>query len=313
MKKTILALAITGLFATTAQAANVYDADGVSADVYGRMQFEVRENGSDTDGVGTARMGFDAKSAITSDISAIAKGEWQIASENSTADDEEFDTRHLYVGFESAAYGKLIFGQTDSAFYQAIAATDMYNKFGYGAFDNGDASVDMGRQEGQIIYSGEFAGVYVGASYQFQDAANHIDDTYALTLGYSMADFAVYGGALIQEFDNAENKTSYALSASYTMDDLYLAAAYAGSEQDLVADYQGYDFFASYAIDAAKVYGGYTFQEKEAGATTTDHYEAITMGASYSLNANMLAWIEYKADLISGNDDVLNIAVQYNF
>lgn len=38
MKKTILAIAIPGLFASAANAAVVYDKDGTSFDIYGRVQ-----------------------------------------------------------------------------------------------------------------------------------------------------------------------------------------------------------------------------------------------------------------------------------
>lgn len=316
MKKTILAVSITALFATSAQAATVYDADGVSADVYGRMEFNITDNNADSDtvdGVGSARMGFKGKSAINTNVSAIAKGEWQIAAEN--GDSSKFEARHLYAGFETADYGTIIFGQTDTAFYKAVEATDLYESFGYGAFGN----VEDGRQEGQIIYSGQFSGVYVGASYQFQnedfktadDVLAPLDSSYALTLGYSLADLAGYAGYHVQEFANAEDKKNYALSVAYTLNDLYLAAAYAGSEQDNVADYQGYDLFASYAIDAAKVYGGYTFQENT--TANEDTFDAITLGTGYAFNANMYTWVEYQADMLDENDDQWVAGVRYSF
>ncbi|HEY5715931.1 MAG TPA: porin [Psychromonas sp.] len=323
IKKAILPAMISALLATSAQAANVYDVDGVSADVYGRMQFDISDDGTDTDGTGSARMGFKGKSVINDDLSAIAKGEWQIAAENSGKDDKQFAARHLYAGFASADYGTLIFGQTDTAFYQAVAATDIYNTYGYGAFGN----VEDGRQEGQIIYTGEFAGVYVGASYQFQDdqfanpneddddstddATTTLDNSYALTLGYSIADVAVYAGYHVEQFADLENKENYAVSASYVLGDLYLAAVFAGSQQDDVADYQGYDLFASYNFDATKVFGGYTFQENT--ETDEDTFEAVTLGAEYAFNEQLKTWIEYQADMISGNDDAVTVALQYNF
>lgn len=306
MKKALLPAIISALCATSVQAANVYNVDGTIVDVYGRMQFDISDDGSDTDGTGSARMGFKAASPINSDVTAIARGEWQIDAENSD-EDNDFTARHLYAGFYTTEMGSLIFGQTDTAFYQAVAATDMYNSYGYGAFD----SVEDGRQEGQIIYSGDFAGVYVGASYQFQDETQALDDSYALTLGYNIADVAVYGGYHIEQFASLEDKENYAISAAYTLDDLYLAAVYAGSKQDDVADYQGYDLFASYALDATSIYGGYTFQENT--DTDEDTFDAITLGTQYAFNDNMKAWAEYQVDMIDGNDDAWTVAVQYNF
>ncbi len=323
MKKTILAVAIPALFAASAQAANVYDADGVSADVYGRMQFNISDDGSDTDGVGSARMGFKARSVISDGVSAIAKGEWQIAAENS--DDSKFTARHLYAGFDFDDAGSVIFGQTDTAFYQAVAVTDLYNSYGYEAF----TGVEDGRQEGQIIYAGQFGGFYVGASYQFQDDSFEIDlgspgvpnqfntnqsldSSYATTLGYNF-DFGldVYGGYHKEKFEAGFDKENYALSAAYTMDDLYLAAVYATSDLEGYK-LKGYDLFASYALDATSLYGGYTAQEGS-GELSGDTVDVWTLGVSYAFNSNMLAWAEYRLDQLDGADDTWTLAVQYNF
>ena len=323
MKKAILPAIISALLANTAYAANIYDADGTTADLYGRMQFDISDNGDATDsddsldGVGTARIGTTYSSMINSDVSAIARGEWQIAAENS--DDSEFTTRHLYAGFASDEMGSLIFGQTDSAFYQAVAATDIYNTYGYGAFDG------VNRQEGQIIYSGEFSGFSVDASYQFQDdnfsdlydgTTTPLDKAYALTLGYNIEGVGIHAGTWIQQFADYGDKTSYALSLTYTYNDLYLAGVYLTADQDGSTDvadantYDGYDLLASYTIDNAKLYGGYTFQEAD---DNTDMTDEVTLGAQYAVNNNLITWVEYKADQIDGNDDVWTAAIQYNF
>ena len=326
MKKAILPAIITALLATTAQAANIYNADGTTADLYGRMQFDISDNGDTTDadnsldGVGSARIGTTYSSMINSDISAIARGEWQIAAENS--DDSKFTTRHLYAGFASDEMGTVIFGQTDGAFYQAVAATDVYNTYGYGAFDG------VNRQEGQIIYSGEFSGFSIDASYQFQDknfsdlvglgdgTVVSLDNAYALTLGYNVEGLGIHAGTWIQQFDSLGDKTSYALSLTYTYDDLYFAAVYLTADQDgssVIADantYDGYDLLASYKINNAKLYGGYTYQEAD---DNTDMTDEVTLGAQYAINNNLVTWVEYVADNIDGSDDVWTAAIQYNF
>ena len=327
MKKVILPAIISALLASPAYAANIYDADGTTADLYGRMQFDISDDGTTTtdsdgslDGVGSARIGTTYSSMITSEITAIAKGEWQIAAENS--DDSEFTTRHLYAGFSSDEMGSLIFGQTDSAFYNAVAATDIYNTYGYGAFDGVD------RQEGQIIYSGEFSGLSIDASYQFQDknftglvgldddATASLDKAYAITLGYNVEGLGISAGTWVQQFEDYQDKTSYAVSLNYTLNDLYLAAVYLTADQDGSSDieeannYDGYDLLASYVINDAKLYGGYTFQEAD---DNTDMTDEVTLGAQYAVNNNLITWVEYKADQINGNDDVWTAAIQYNF
>ncbi|WP_026339220.1 porin [Psychromonas ossibalaenae] len=332
MKKTILAIAVTGLMAASAQAANVYDADGVSADVYGRMQFDISDTKNTTmSGVGTARLGINASSEIAPGIRGIAKGEWQIRAENSADDAKQLSARHVYAGFATDDYGQLVFGQTDTAFYQAVAATDIFNTYGYAAF----ANVEDGRQEGQIVYNGTFNNFYVGASAQFADdnfkydlgnpdsgvpahtTGEKLDNSYAVTLGYT-ADFglSVYGGYHAQDFKDA-NKNNYALSAAYSREDLYLGAAYvwAELEKDGVtgeSKVAGYDLVASYALDAVSLYGGYAFQEAK-GNISGDKADEFTLGVAYKFNSNMKAWAEYNIDQLDGADDAWTVAVQYNF
>ncbi|MEE1675940.1 porin [Agarivorans aestuarii] len=346
MKKTILAVAIPALFAASAQAANVYDADGVSADVYGRMQFDIRDDNTNTDAVGSARMGFKAQSEIATGVSGFAKGEWQIAAED--ADSSKFTARHLYVGFDFEDSGKVIFGQTDTAFYTAVAPTDIFNSFGYGAY----TLVEDGRQEGQIIYSGEFGGFILDASYQFRnpdfqvgvgnpedtsyvDLGAELDSAYAATLGYNF-DFGLglYGGYHVEKFKDGDKK-NMALSASYSWEALYLGAAYVNAKTD-DAKLDGYDLVVSYDINAVSLYAGYAYQKASGDATLVDGgtmtfddlgdwVKQSTLGVSYKFNSNMKVWGEYLVDngkgvdtegaapALTDADNQWRIAVQYNF
>ncbi|GAD01379.1 porin [Agarivorans albus] len=338
MKKTILAVAIPALFAASAQAATVYDADGVTAELYGRMQFDISDAGgddSDLDGVGSARMGFKAKSEIASGVYGLARGEWQIRAENSGESAKQLSARHIYAGFEFDDAGSVVFGQTDTAFYQAVAATDIFNTYGYEAF----TAIEDGRQEGQIVYSGEFGGFYVGASYQFRDenfklgfgnpdsgipaepTQASLDQGYAATLGYNF-DFGLglYGGYHVEKFDSFENgavngadKKNMALSATYSWEDLYLGAVYAATDLD-GAELKGYDLVASYDINAVSLYTGYAAQEGKGDASDLgDTAKAFKLGAAYKFNSNMKAWAEYLNNGLEGADNEWTIAVQYNF
>jgi outer membrane protein N len=327
MKKAILPAMIAALLGTSVQAATVYDADGTTADVYGRMQFSINDNGTGgTDGVGSARMGFKAKSAINADVNAIAKGEWQITSE--TSNNGTFKARELYAGFDSVEAGSLVFGQTYTAFYQTAGVTDYFNTGGYKAMYN---NIDPYRQEGQAVYSGEFSGVSVGASYQFQkegyteDSAgvstSDLDDGYALSLGYNIADVTVSAAYLLEQFVTLEDKHNYALSATYSLNDLYLAAVYAESKQNVAGaddnDLRAYDLLASYAlVDNVQLLAGYGFEENT--VTNTDTVDEVTLSAQYAFNNHLKTWIEYKADMVSAttdnkHDDAVEIALQYNF
>ena len=68
MKKTLLAVVTTSLFAASANAATVYDKDGQQVDVYGRIQYQAGQINNDANGKANnfggdtlARFGFNLK------------------------------------------------------------------------------------------------------------------------------------------------------------------------------------------------------------------------------------------------------------
>jgi len=348
MKKTILAVVVTGLFAATAQAATVYDSEGTTADIYGRVQFDIKDPGADdVTGVGSARFGVKASSEVAPGLKAIAHGEWQFDAENS-AETNDIAARHVYLGVDHDKFGKLVFGQTDTAFYQAVAATDIFNSFGYGAF----GGIEDGRQEGQTVYTGQFDNVYVGASYQFSNehfdvsmgnpstslpvtTGLMLDSAYALTLGYNFGfGLDVYAGYHAENLANDAGqtaadgtKTNLALSAGYSLGDLYLGAAIVQAEYsgDTLAttgaglvdgdELFGFDLVASYnVLDNVMVYGGYAKQDYS-GTNVADieMSNEISLGTQYRLNKNAKVWGEYKVDNTDGADNQWRLAAQYNF
>ena len=151
MKKTLLAVVIHALVSLSANAAVVYDKDGTKAEVYGRAQVQILNDdaagSSDTTLENYGRLGIRGAVAINDQWTGFGRGEWQIDSENSdfSGEDKALKTRHFYAGFDGGELGKFTFGQTDTAYYDAVAATDIFNEWGSSA--NGY----KGRQEGQVV------------------------------------------------------------------------------------------------------------------------------------------------------------------
>ena len=90
MKKTILAVVTSSLFAASANAAVVFDKDGQQVDVYGRVQYEAGQLWNDDEtgtadnfgGDGLARLGVNGKWATGyNDVALISKLEWEVSSE----------------------------------------------------------------------------------------------------------------------------------------------------------------------------------------------------------------------------------------
>ena len=349
MKKTILAIAIPALFASAANAAVIYDKDGTTFDVYGRVQANYYGEHDDTDGelVGSSRLGWSGKVALNNTWSGIAKTEWQVAAENSDKGSDgkssKFDARHIYAGFDGTQYGKIIFGQTDTAFYDVLEPTDIFNEWG----DAGNFY--DGRQEGQVIYSNTFGGFKGKVSYQTNDdVAVKITDVgqkikedaiwgkdvkrkkaYGVAAGYDF-DFGLgfNAGYAYSDLQNKVNgqtgkKDEWAVGAHYAINGFYFAGVYTEGEVKnkslgMKDDGRGYELAASYNVDAWTFLAGYNFKEgkanaQAAGSTYKDLVDETLLGVQYAFTPKLKAYTEYKIQGIDKQDDEWTVALQYNF
>ncbi|SFU65151.1 porin [Halomonas korlensis] len=145
MKKTLLATAIAGTMAATgAQAATVYDQDGTTLDVYGRIAMGIAGGGSEFNDAGQeidngpefvdvySRLGLNMSQEITSDLSAFGRLEWRFrgdeAGNNGANDFDAFsETRQSYLGLQSNNWGTVQAGNFDSFYLQSVTAPfDVY-------------------------------------------------------------------------------------------------------------------------------------------------------------------------------------------
>ncbi|MFO8047209.1 MAG: porin, partial [Halomonas sp.] len=134
MKKTLLATAIagaiaaTGMMATSAQAATVYDQDGTKLDIYGRISMGVAGGGPETDDGerinndadfvdAYSRLGLNLSHEVTSDLTAFGRLEWRF---NADGGDNRFsgfkETRQSYLGLRSDTWGTVQGGNFDSMY-----------------------------------------------------------------------------------------------------------------------------------------------------------------------------------------------------
>ncbi|CAM3949134.1 porin [Aeromonas bestiarum] len=351
MKKTILAIAIPALFASAANAAVIYDKDGTTFDVYGRVQANYYGDTNEADSTaasgykdvdgelkGSSRLGWSGKIALNNTWSGIAKTEWQVSAENSA---NKFDSRHIYVGFDGTQYGKVIFGQTDTAFYDVLEPTDIFNEWG------SEGNFYDGRQEGQVIYSNAIGGFKGKVSYQTNDdqavkvadVAGGIKTTvfpdvkrkyaYAAAVGYDF-DFGLgfNGGYAYSDLegkttDATGKKSEWALGAHYAINGFNFAGVYTQAEvKNDTTGYKdegrGYELAATYNVDAWTFLAGYNFKEgKEnanlSGSSYEDLMDATLLGVQYSFTSKLKAYTEYKINGVSGKDDDFTVALQYNF
>ena len=207
MKKSLLALAVVAA-ATSANAATVYDKDGTSLAVGGRVQSVVYngnggaavqgENGiADHDAglVNSARLNIEGNTKINDYVSAFAFSEWDMADGNKTANGDNISTREQYVGADLGDFGKLLVGKTYDAANEVLAATDVFEDFGARL----QGSINGDRRTGMFRYVYDNNGFFGSVSYETasdettvagQDA--NVEGGFAAAAGYTIDD-VVFG------------------------------------------------------------------------------------------------------------------------
>lgn len=187
MKKSLLALAVAALaatsFASTASATTVYDKDGTSLSIYGRVQAVYYSdeasgvvNGDDKEGSinASGRLGFDLRSQINPYVAGFAKAEFEMANGNNVADgSDSFDARYLWVGFDFGQFGQFKVGKFEEAIKYAISQTDIFDDWGCTGLNGNDD-----RREGVVQYQWNGYGVDVIASYAFAKNGEQLDGAY---------------------------------------------------------------------------------------------------------------------------------------
>ena len=311
MKKSLLALAVAALaatsFASSASATTIYDKDGTSLAVYGRVQAvyysdetgngTVNDAGENEEGSlqASGRLGFDLRSQINPYVAGFANAEFEMANGDNAPDEEDgFDARYLWVGFDFGQYGQFKAGKFEEAIKYAISQTDIFDDWGcYGLAGNDD------RREGVVQYQWSGYGVDVIASYAFAKNNEHLDGAYqkdenvdldysaSIAVGYTSPDvlfgpIAIRAGYLAGEFaDPADHGNNviyegatggvgydsydqYAVGLSWGSLELgpYVAAQYQERTFDLINDVASTDSW--HGVDETKVTGyefavGYNF------------------------------------------------------
>ena len=330
MKKSLLALVLPSLFASTVGAVEVYNDDGQSVDLYGRA-YAGYDFGSETS-VGEEpttseygndsyiRLGAKLKSDISDSLSAFARYELQYDLKDSEKKPTT-KTRLAYIGLDSNV-GAFSFGRQYGAVSLVSDITDTAYTNAYGGnLGVGSDHQGTGRDNSMLKYSNTFSGLQLDASYVLDDeqdstlssAAYGLAATYALDFGLTLA--AGYNGASPTDDYDA---SIFLVGASYKTGPVKIAATFAqGSEfEGQNIDHTAYELTAEYKITKqlrAQIL--YNTQETENATTsaTTDTVDDLVFGVRYDFNKNLRTVAEYRINGVEGKDDDFHLAARYSF
>ena len=291
MKKSLLALAVVAA-ATSANAATVYDKDGTSLAVGGRVQAVVYNGNvagiaeNDAGLVNSARLNIAGSTKINDSVSVFAFSEWNMADGNTSGQSwgDSINTREQYVGADYGDFGKILGGKTYDAANAVLAATDVFEDFGARL----QGSINGDRRTGMFRYVYDNNGIFGSVSYQtaaddstVQGSKADVEGGFAAAAGYTF-DNVVFGplsfkagysyvkgqddfSKTIGQFENSETFDNFkVISASIawgsTDNGLYIGALYNTQRVKQRAN----DFVPSNSSNSDKKKGyefvvGYTF------------------------------------------------------
>ncbi len=352
MKKTILAVVTTSLFAASANAAVVYDKDGQQVGVYGELRYVAGQKANDANGdaenfggTGRARFGFDGKQATGyNDVALISKLEWEAVSEDDNGEaypnaDEEtknLQSRYAWLGADFANGVQATVGEVQSPFAELSDVTDTYNTYS-GLIEN--QFDDIWDDSAKVTYAAD--GWDLRAAYSFDDAAkeNGNNDAkaqyrYAAAAGYTVQIDEVSSLKPViayQEEDGTNykgvagvdyKKSQYAAGLGYTYDAFYLATTYGQVKHDtdttdatkdtVWAVTTSYKVLPEWTLVAGY---GLVDPHNHGGneASDADFEKYYVLGTQYDITAKAKAFAEYKINDIAGQDDNYVVGLQYNF
>ncbi|ATF75719.1 porin [Pasteurella multocida] len=339
MKKTIVALAVAAVAATSANAATVYNQDGTKVDVNGSVRLllkkEKDERGDLVDN--GSRVSFKASHDLGEGLSALAYAELRFSTKVKKTVKEgqvertyeverignDVHVKRLYAGFAYEGLGTLTFGNQ-------LTIGDDVGVSDYTYFLGGINNLLSSGEKAINFKSAEFNGFTFGGAYVFsadadkqapRDGRGFVvaglynrkmgDVGFALEAGYSQKYVTVA---------KQEKEKAFMVGTELSYAGLALGVDYAQSKvTNVEGKKRALEVGLNYDInDKAKVYTDFIWaKEGPKGATTRDR--SIILGAGYKLHKQVETFVEggwgreKDANGVTTKDNVVGVGLRVHF
>ncbi|AWX15991.1 porin [Mergibacter septicus] len=309
MKKTLVALAVAALTATSANAAVVYNQDGTKLDINGSVRVLLDKNTdkrTDLKNDGS-RINFAASQDLGNGLSAVGYLRLKVEGENFN----ELKVNKLYAGLAQEGIGTLTFGRQDTNADEVQLADYTYH---YGDDGNyyGKSTLKTENEKGIKFRSAEFAGFSFGADYGFSENVSK-------SKPLKKENTNNFGVAVFYTNNFADNVTLN-VNAGYTQEKVEKKVTGSGNKEkawltaaevvtgpvSLAVSYgqvkntaytvklKKFVVGAKYQVtDVAKVYTQYQHNSFEERENSAHNLNSFTVGAGYLLHKNVETFVEY--------------------
>ncbi|WP_447877291.1 porin OmpC [Serratia fonticola] len=331
------------LAAGAANAAEIYNKDGNKLDLYGKAAglHYFSSNDGDNGDKTYVRFGFKGETQITDQLTGYGQWEYNIQANKSEGSDatDGTKTRLGFAGLKFADYGSFDYGRNYGVVYDVEGWTDMLPEFGGDTYTYTDNFM-TGRSTGLATYRnkdffGAVDGLDFAVQYQGKNERNDLNrangDGWGISSTYAIMDSGVSVGAaysgsnrtLKQQADGrGTDAEAWTTGLKYDANNVYLAAMYAETrnmtpvgDSDLIGyqtanKTQNFEVVAQYQFDfglrpsiAYLQSKGKDLNAFGASYGDKDLVKYVDVGATYYFNKNMSTYVDYKINLLDGNDN----------
>ena len=336
MKKTLVALAVAAMAATSANAITIYEQDGTKVDLNGSFRMFLGKVGDRGDLVDEgSRIILQATHDLGNGLSAIAGYQLRFEDKDGSGDafkqsgaDSNFGsptTRHLFGGFKYDDIGTLTFGR------QATNADDVVQDATY--YRSGEYNPLVTNADKSVKFrSAEWSGFSFGVDYLFghsnKDLNPELKDGVKYKNGYGVAAFYNYDIADDQkvefaavysqdQYDNlkytaetTKKDRKWVVHGSYTYGPIYFALNYGqvrtsysnvwSGAEDVKGRYAMADFRYQFS-DPSALFAQWERLDSRTrinGLDTNEIKNRYQIGLDYKFSKNVIAYVMYEQERI---------------
>ncbi|PKF80015.1 hypothetical protein CW749_09980 [Vibrio sp. vnigr-6D03] len=319
MKKTILAVAVT-LAATSVNAAEIYNKDGVKLDLGGAAEVQYKkergENAENKFRLDDGDLFATTTVKLDDELTAIGKAAFKF--EKTDVENDE-----LYVGLQHSKFGTFTAGRQSTTFDGAGISNDI--EFGIKFFDDEVETLAVGSGDSVAKYAGTFGNAWVGGSYaEVKETKGEHKFAYDVAGGYKFGNVeaAVYlqqvklDTATFGKVTAKNVKSNSALAqVKGTFDAITVGASYAttklsgGDKVTVDGKINIAKLSAAYALDEkTSIAGGYDYGDAKDAAKVHNFYANVT----HKFHSNVKVYAELgHADVKEANGDKVKTELGY--
>lgn len=296
MKKTLLAVLIPALFATSAQAVEMYKTDSAEVNFYGQLRTRAFLNESEDFklDVANSRAGVTAAYVVNDSLTIDGKVEFSVTG--------DMENRLHIIGF-ATDYGKVSLGR------QWVAADDVWGadySWYYGGMAILTEQISGARHDSLIKYNLDTENFWIAAGVGLNEDDSE-QEYYETFVGTSFGAMNLNGGFTSTE-DNVEGSdyeglksVAYVATVDYTIGKTLVGFSYSGAtledkNSNKEVDSKGYSLSVSHNLtDSLELHAGAELvtQDTTNIVMELDDYTNLYAGSLYQINDFSKVWVEY--------------------